>query len=98
MPELLDEISRDSAAGPRILAYSLAACVAQTFLGALGIDITFSREGRAGSRIIRMRATLENIVTPSAASVTSSLGQDDLRRHQPVMLRRRLSPDLVRPC
>ena len=35
---------------------------AQTFLRVLGIDITFSREGRAGSRIIRMRATLENTV------------------------------------
>jgi hypothetical protein len=30
---------------------------------ALGIDITFSREGRAGNRIIRMRAITENIVS-----------------------------------
>jgi len=36
---------------------------AQTFLRALGIDIAFSREGRAGSRIIRIRATQENIVS-----------------------------------
>src|SRR5436305_12216344 len=45
---------------------STAACVAP-FLRVLGIDITFSREGRAGSRIIRMRA-LSNI--PSAPSAT----------------------------
>ena len=32
---------------------------AQTPLRAIGIDIGFSREGRAGSRIIRMRATLD---------------------------------------
>src|SRR5262249_14901544 len=36
---------------------------AQTFLRALGIDITFSREGRAGSRIIRIRVTQENTVS-----------------------------------
>src|SRR5207249_1065365 len=35
---------------------------AQTFLRTLGIEITFSREGRAGSRIIRMHTTLENTV------------------------------------
>jgi hypothetical protein len=44
----------------RILAARLRP--AQTFLRALGIDITFSREGRAGS-IIRIRATQENIVS-----------------------------------
>jgi len=48
---------------------STAACVAP-FLRVLGIDITFSREGRAGSRIIRMRA-LSNIPSaPSAPSAT----------------------------
>jgi hypothetical protein len=36
---------------------------AQTFLRALGIEITFSREGRAGSRVIRMRTSLENTVS-----------------------------------
>ena len=45
---------------PRALAGRLRRV--QTFLRAMGIDITFSREGRAGSRVIRMRATLENIV------------------------------------
>jgi hypothetical protein len=46
---------------PRVLAGRLRR--AQTFLRALGIDIAFSREGRAGSRTIRIRATQENIVS-----------------------------------
>src|SRR3974390_958544 len=36
---------------------------AQTSLRALGIDIAFSREGRAGSRVIRIRSSLENTVS-----------------------------------
>jgi hypothetical protein len=36
---------------------------AQTFLRALGIDIAFSREGRAGKRVIRMRTSVENTVS-----------------------------------
>jgi hypothetical protein len=46
---------------PRALARHLRR--AQTFLRTLGIDITFSREGRSGSRVIRMRASLENTVS-----------------------------------
>ena len=56
-------MSRDSTGwpkNPRALAGRLRR--AQTFLRALGIDIRFSREGRAGSRIIRMRSTFENTV------------------------------------
>jgi len=59
-----DGTSRDSTGwpkNPRALAGRLRR--AQTFLRALGIDIAFSREGRAGSRIIRIRATQENIVS-----------------------------------
>jgi hypothetical protein len=59
-----DGISRDSAGwpkNPRALAGRLRR--AQTFLRVLGIDIVFSREGRAGSRIIRMRTTVENTVS-----------------------------------
>ena len=59
-----DEIWKTSAGWPktpRALAGRLRR--AQTFLRALGIDIAFSREGRAGSRIIRIRATQENIVS-----------------------------------
>jgi len=46
---------------PRALAGRLRR--AQTFLRALGIEVTFSREGRAGNRVIRMRATTENTVS-----------------------------------
>jgi hypothetical protein len=46
---------------PRALAGRLRR--AQTFLRTLGIDIAFSREGRTGSRIIRMRTSLENTVS-----------------------------------
>jgi hypothetical protein len=46
---------------PRALAGRLRR--AQTFLRALGIDMTFSREGRAGSRIIRIRRTLEDTIS-----------------------------------
>jgi hypothetical protein len=42
---------------------------AQTFLRALGIEMAFAREGRAGSRVIRMRTTLEDTV-----SAVSSVG------------------------
>jgi hypothetical protein len=46
---------------PRALAGHLRR--AQTFLRTLGIDISFSREGRAGSRVIRMRTSPENTVS-----------------------------------
>jgi len=46
---------------PRALAGHLRR--AHTFLRALGIDIAFSREGRAGSRLIRMRTSRENTVS-----------------------------------
>ena len=46
---------------PRALAGHLRR--AQTFLRALGIEITFHREGRAGSRVIRMCKSLENSVS-----------------------------------
>jgi len=45
---------------PRALAGRLRR--AQTFLRALGIEIAFSREGRAGSRVIRMHASPEDTV------------------------------------
>jgi hypothetical protein len=57
-------ISRDRSGwpkNPRALAGRLRR--AQTFLRVLGIDIKFSREGRAGTRIIRIRATQENTVS-----------------------------------
>jgi hypothetical protein len=53
---------------PRALAGHLRR--AQTFLRALGIDIAFSREGRAGKRVIRMRTSVENTVS-TVSSVSS---------------------------
>src|SRR5262249_50433534 len=46
-------------------ARSLAARLrrAQTFLRTLGIEITFSREGRTGTRMIRVSTNAENTVT-----------------------------------
>jgi len=57
-----DDVSRRTGwpKNPRALAGRLRR--AQTFLRALGIDIAFSREGHAGSRIIRIRRSLENTV------------------------------------
>jgi hypothetical protein len=55
---------------PRALAGRLRR--AQTFLRALGIHIAFSREGRAGGRVIRIRTNLEN-----TASTVSSVRHND---------------------
>ena len=49
------------ARNPRALAGRLRR--AQTFLRTLGIEIAFSREGRAGTRIIRVIRTAENTVS-----------------------------------
>jgi hypothetical protein len=46
---------------PRALAGHLRR--AQTSLRALGIDIAFNREGAAGNRVIRIRASLGNTVS-----------------------------------
>jgi len=51
---------------PRLLAGRLRR--AQTFLRALGIEMAFAREGRAGNRIIRMSAARE---TPRCNTVNS---------------------------
>jgi hypothetical protein len=56
-----DTLSRGCAGwpkNPRALAGRLRR--AQTFLRALGIEVAFGREGRAGTRVIRMHTTLAN--------------------------------------
>jgi hypothetical protein len=58
---------------PRALAGHLRR--AQTFLRALGIEIAFSREGRAGNRIITMRASPENIVSTVSNDSTNAKSQ-----------------------
>jgi hypothetical protein len=56
---------------PRALAGHLRR--AQTFLRALGIDIAFNREGRAGNRVIRIRTSRENAVS-TVSNVSSVRG------------------------
>jgi hypothetical protein len=59
---------------PRALAGRLRRT--QTFLRALGIDISFSREGRAGSRVIRMHTTLAHTVSSVSSSDKESTSID----------------------
>src|SRR5262249_50642277 len=65
---------------PRALAGRLRR--AQTFLRALGVEIAFSREGRGGSRIIKMRTTVSIVHDYGSASHESGQSQpgvaDDL--------------------
>jgi hypothetical protein len=63
---------------PRALAGHLRR--AQTFLRALGIDIAFSREGRAGKRVIRMRTSVENTVS-TVSSVRDGGLEPGLEQH-----------------
>jgi hypothetical protein len=65
------------ARNPRALAGHLRR--AQTFLRALGIEISFNREGRGGSRVIRMRRSFENTVS-TVSSVRSEPGPVSDRR------------------
>jgi hypothetical protein len=68
-----DNISKTSAGWPKnpgALAGRLRR--AQTFLRMLGIEIAFSREGRAGTRTIRISSSVENRPRPSAPSAPSA--------------------------
>ena len=56
------------AKNPRALAGRLRR--AQTFLRTVGIEITFSREGRTGTRMIRVSTSAENCV--STVSIVSA--------------------------
>jgi hypothetical protein len=70
-----DDISRPTAwaKNPRALAGRLRR--AQTFLRTLGIEITFSREGRTGTRMIKLSTSGENNVsTVSTVSAARSNG------------------------
>jgi hypothetical protein len=62
---------------PRALAGHLRR--AQSFLRTLGIDIAFTREGRAGNRVIRIRSSLGNTV--STVSSVRSNGSDPRSEH-----------------
>ena len=82
---------------PRALAGRLRR--AQTFLRALGIEVAFGREGRAGSRVIRMHTTLAHTV-----STVSSAGKHGLGAGPPPpqpaddVCGNNYRPDLVGPC
>ena len=62
---------------PRTLAGHLRR--AQTSLRAHGVDISFSREGRNGSRVIRMRRSFENTVS-TVSTVRTGVGPVAERR------------------
>jgi putative DNA primase/helicase len=68
-----DDVSTGGAwtKNPRALAGRLRR--AQTFLRSLGIEITFSREGRTGSRMIRVSTRAENCVS-SVSRVSAAQG------------------------
>jgi hypothetical protein len=70
-----DNISKRSADWPKNPA-ALAGRLrrAQTFLRMLGIEIAFSREGRAGTRTIKISSSVENrATTVSAVSTVSAV-------------------------
>jgi hypothetical protein len=54
---------------PRALASRLRRC--QTFLRTVGIEVNFAREGRAGSRVIRMSSLERSRYTMTAAEPTN---------------------------
>ena len=60
---------------PRALAGRLRR--AQTSLRAVGIDIAFQREGRAGSRMIQMRGLSSASPVPSATSAPKKQGSQN---------------------
>jgi hypothetical protein len=66
------------AKNPRALAGRLRR--AQTFLRTLGIEITFSREGRTGARMIRVSTNAENTV--STVSIVSAARSHESRGAQ----------------
>jgi hypothetical protein len=66
-----DDVSRRSAGwprNPRALAGKLRRM--QTFLRTVGIEIAFSREGRAGTRTIHMSAALDNSLRNTVSTVS----------------------------
>jgi hypothetical protein len=71
-------ISRESAGwpkNPRALAGRLRR--AQTFLRALGIEVVFTREGRGGSRVIRIHGTAETIASTVSVGANGYDGSHD---------------------
>jgi hypothetical protein len=69
-------------AGPKIPARLPAACGARRHSCALGIEVAFSREGRAGSRVIRIRETTDTTVS-TGSSVPDNESQPGSRQPLP---------------
>jgi hypothetical protein len=69
------DISTPWTKNPRALAGRLRR--AQTFLRTLGIEITFSREGHTGTRIIRVSTNAENTVSTVSIVSGRSASQGD---------------------
>jgi len=82
---------------PRALAGRLRR--AQTFLRTLGIEVTFSREGRAGTRMISVSTSAEPTVS-TVSSVRRQGSQSGSNQPQPANHVRdnKYRPDLVSPC
>src|SRR5262249_48560272 len=82
-----DEVWKRSAGWPktpRALAGRLRR--AQTFLRTLGIEITFSREGRTGTRMIKLSTSAENNV--STVSTVSAARSNGSRGDRAILCRR----------
>jgi hypothetical protein len=71
-PEGLSSRATDWPKNPRALAGRLRR--SQTFLRTLGIEMTFAREGRTGTRIIRISSAPEKHRTVSSVSTVSPAG------------------------
>jgi hypothetical protein len=94
-----DSIYKDSGwpKSPRALAGRLRR--AQTFLRTLGIEITFSREGRAGSRMIKVTTSAEHTVS-TVSSVRHQGSRSGSKQPPPAddVPDNKYRPGLVSPC
>ena len=89
-----------SSGGPRIRAPSPATCAERRpFFGAHGIEIAFSREGRAGNRVIRMRRNVVSTVS-SVSNVQAAPGSGFEQHYwvRPAPFARRVDFSPARPC
>src|SRR5262249_38782926 len=85
---------------PRALAGRLRR--AQTFLRTLGIEVTFSREGRTGTRMISVSTSAEyaEYIVSTVSSVCHQRSRSDSKQPQRAddVRHNKYRPDLVSPC
>ena len=85
--------------GPKIRALAGRLRRAQTFLRALGIEVAFGREGRAGSRVIRMRTTFAHTVSTVSSVRHEGSGAGSNRPQTADGIRdNKYRPNLIGPC